>query len=140
MSLLIAALAAVAASIVAITFLQTRAEYATLPNRVPLSIRFDGTVNTYGPRAAVWLLPAVQVISLGAFLASGFALVTKAPATHGSLTGLAAFAPCVLAVFWRAQKLLITGARTTAKRIPMGGFWVFLVAMLGAGSIAIAVL
>lgn len=132
--------AALAAAIVAITWVQTSTEYKALPNRVPLNFGFDGVVNSFGPRGGIWLLPAVQLFSAAIFVFAGYALAVGAPGTHGSLPGLAVFAPCILAALWRAQRLIISAARSGASRVPMGGFWLFFVAMLAAGTLAMFVL
>jgi len=138
--MLVAFCAALAAAIVVITWVQTSAEYRTVPNRVPLSLGFDGVVNSYGPRGALWLLPAVQLFSAAIFIFSGYALAVGAPGAHGSLPGLAVFAPWILALLWRAQRLIISAARSAASRVQMGGFWLFFVAMLAAGTLAIFLL
>lgn len=136
MMLFVAFFAAVSAAIVATTFLYTSAEYGTLPDRVPLQVGIDGTVNAYGPRVAIWFLPGVQLLSLGIFAFAGYAVATNMPGTHGSLRGLAVFAPCILAVVWRAQLLLISVAKANGNRVPLGGFWLFFAAMLAVGSIS----
>lgn len=138
--LFVAFFAAVAAAVVLITFLQTRVDYGALPDRVPMSIALNGTVNAYGPRAAIWLLPAVQVLCAAIFLGAGYALATNAPGAHGSLRGMAVFAPCVLAILWRAQRLIISGAKSSGTRVSIGGFWLFFVVMMAAGSFAIVFL
>jgi len=138
--MLVAFCAALAAAIVVITWVQTSAEYRTVPNRVPLSLGFDGVVNSYGPRGAIWLLPAVQLFSAAIFIFSGYGIAVGAPGAHGSLPGLAVFAPCILALLWRAQRLIISAARSAASRVQMGGFWLFFVAMLAAGTLAIFLL
>lgn len=120
--MLVALCAALAAAIVVIAFLQTWSEYGTLPERVPLNIGLDGTVNRYGPRPFVWLLPAVMLFSTGIFAFSGYAIATHMPGTHGTLAGLAVFAPCVLGVLWRGQALIIAVAKSGGNRVPMGGF------------------
>lgn len=117
-------LAALAAAIVVIAFVQTWGEYGSLPERVPMSIGFNGTVNAYGPRSAIWLLPVVMLVSAGIFLFSGYALAMHVPGAHGSVAGLAVFAPCILAILWRAQALLISGAKSGGGRVAMGGFWI----------------
>ena len=134
--MLVAFCAALAAAIVVITWARTSVEYKTLPDRVPLNLGFGGAVNSYGPRGAIWLLPAAQLLSAAIFSFAGYALAVGAPGAHGSLRGLAFFAPCILSVLWRAQSLIISAAQSGASRVPMGGFWLFFVAMLGAGTLA----
>lgn len=138
--MLVAFCAALAAAIVCITFVQTWSSYGTLPDKVPMSIGFGGTVNAYGPRPMIWLLPAVMLVSSGIFVFAGYALANNLPGTHGSLRGMAAFAPCEFAILWRAQLLLISGAKYGGSRVPMSGFWPFFVAMLAAGIVAIVFL
>jgi hypothetical protein len=65
-----------------------------------------------------------------------YAIATGAPNTHGSVRGLAVFAPCILAILWRAQALLISIAKSGRDRVPMRGFWLFFAVMLGAATLS----
>jgi hypothetical protein len=140
MSIALAFFAALSAAVVVMTFAHTLAEYPSLPDRVPLHLRYNGTVDNWGPRSSVWLLPGLQVVVAAVMVFSGYALVTGMPGTHGSVLGLAFFAPCVLAILWRAQLLLISAAKSGGKRVAMGGFWLFFAAMLAAGTLGVVFL
>lgn len=128
--------AAVAAAIVVLTWLYTLDQYHTLPDRVPLHLGPAGNVDSWGPRPAIWMLPAVQMLSAAIMLWAGYAIATGAPGSHGSVRGIAFFAPCILAILWRAQVLLISVAKSGGDRVPMLGFWLFFALMLGAAMLS----
>ncbi|HKU68869.1 MAG TPA: DUF1648 domain-containing protein [Candidatus Baltobacteraceae bacterium] len=133
--MLVSFLAATAAAIVVMTVVHTVAEYPNLPDRVPLNIGATGVVNTWGPRFAIWFLPAVAIVTAGIMLFGGYAIAAGSRGAHGSVPGAAFFAACILAVVARAQWLLISVAKSGGNRVPMTGFWLFFAVMLGAASL-----
>jgi hypothetical protein len=128
---------ALAAAIVVLTWLYTLDQYHALPERVPLHVGPGGNVDGWGPRSMIWLLPAVQLLCAALFFWAGHELAIGATGTHGSVRGLAFFAPCILAILGRAQALLISAAKSHEQRVPMGGFWLFFAVMLGAGMLSV---
>jgi len=125
--MLLAFLAALAVAIVVLTFVQTLSAYPTLPDRVPTGFYWDGTARGYGPRPFIWFVVAVQVFAGCIMAFADYAVATDAPGTHGSLLGSLIASVCVLAILWRAQMLMISCAKSGASRVPMNGFWTFLV-------------
>ena len=127
---------ALAAAIIVMTWVQTGDQYRTLPDRVPLHMDLNGTVDLWGPRFAIWMLPAVQLACAGIMAFAGYAISVGAANTHGSVRGVAFFAPCMLALLWRAQVLLISIAKSGEERVPMGSFWIFFAAAFGAAMLS----
>lgn len=138
--MLLSFFAALAAAIVVMTFVQTLAEYPALPERVPLGFAWNGIPNRFGPRPAIWMLPVVEVLCVAIFAFAGYALANDWPGAHGSLRGMVVFAPCELAILWRAQSLIISAAKSGEKHVPMGGFWLFFLVMMAIGVYAIVFL
>jgi hypothetical protein len=123
--MLIAVLAASAAAIVVVTFLQTINEYRTLPERFPLHLDVNGNVNNYGPRWTAFLVPAIQISVLALMAFADYSIAAGAPGTHGSLLGATIVAVCMAALTWRVQLLLIESAKSDGKPVSMRGFWMF---------------
>lgn len=122
---------AVGIAIVVATFAATAANYGSLPERVAIHFGFDGTANGYGPRPAVWLLPAIQcmISAQFAFLFLGI-----------GRPGLLAFGDAMLFIVWRAQLLILSAATARQERVPIGGFWIAFVAAMAAGVVSFYVL
>lgn len=125
--MLVGFLAALAAAIVFLTFLQTASAYPTLPDRVPVHLDASGLADGFGPKFMIWLIPAIQVGTGILFLFGGHAIASNAPGTHGTLLGSAIIGVCVVALTWRVQLLLIEAAKNAGKRAQMRGFWMFFV-------------
>lgn len=123
--MLIGFLAALAAAIVFLTFLQTAAAYPALPQRVPIHLNAGGVADGFGPKSMIWLLPAIQVLIGIVFVYGGHAIATNQPGVHGSLLGSTIVGVCVAALTWRVQQLLIESAKSGGKPVPMRGFWAF---------------
>jgi uncharacterized membrane protein len=121
--MLVALVAAAGLAILAATIILTAASYGQLPERVPLHFGLDGTVNTWGPRAAVWLLP---LVALTIAIVNALAFTTGAEPVRMLL-----LADFVLALMWRAQLLIITTATSGKDKAEMGGFWLFSLFTLG---------
>jgi hypothetical protein len=122
--MIVGLLAGIGFAIVAATIFQTATTYGRLPQRIPLHFGLDGTVNTWGPRPTVWLLPVIQLV-----IATINALVftTTTDPARGLL-----MADFVLALTWRAQVLIIATATSGKTKADMGGFWLFALFTLGA--------
>lgn len=125
-------LSAVAAAFILLTIAQTREAYPELPERVPTHLDFAGRPNGYGPRPMIWLLVGVQIFCAIIFVLVAYALAARLPGTHGSLPGLALMAPLIMAMLWRAQRLLLEAARAPDRRVRMGPFWLFYITGLTA--------
>jgi uncharacterized membrane protein len=123
--MLVAVLAAVAAAIAAVTFLQTLTEYRTLPDGFPMHLDMNGQANAMGPRWMAFLVPGIQIGVLALMAFSAYAIAIGAPETHGSLLGLTIIAVCVAVLTWRVQQMLIASAKSGGKPVPMRGFWTF---------------
>lgn len=115
-------LAALSAAIITINVLQTWTAYPQLPDRVPLGFAFNGEVRSRGPRAMIWFTVGLQIAIAALMWASGYALATHAPGTHGTLTGFLIFTVIFNAMLWRVQTLLIFAAKSGRDRVPMSGF------------------
>jgi uncharacterized membrane protein len=122
--MIVALFAGVGIGIVIATIILTATSYQQLPERVPLHFGLDGTINMWGPRAAVWLLPAIQVVIA---TADGLAFKTGAAPGPGLL-----IADFVLALTYRAQVLIIDTAKSGKEKAEMRGFWFFSLFTLGA--------
>lgn len=115
----------VACALVAATFAATADAYPHLPDKVPLHIGLNGTVDGWGPRPAIWMLPVVQLLTTLLLLAVITALSLHLPNTHGSPRGACVIGICVLAILWRAQKLLLELARNKGDRVDLTGIWIW---------------
>ncbi len=122
--MLLSFLAALAAAIVFITFVQTWGAYGALPDRVPLGLTWNGVPRSLGPRPMIWVIVAAQIFAACIMAYADYAIATHAPGAHGSLLGSLLASVCVLAILWRAQTLLIASAKHGNSPVPMGGFWV----------------
>lgn len=115
--MIVALLAGAGLAVVAATIILTATSYRQLPERVPLHFGLDGTVNTWGPRPAVWLLPVIA----GAVATVNALVFTSMPdAARGLL-----IADFVLALLWRGQVLIITTATSGKDKAELGGFLLF---------------
>ncbi|MFY9718497.1 MAG: DUF1648 domain-containing protein [Candidatus Cybelea sp.] len=122
--MLVALLAAAGLVIVAATVILTATSYGQLPGRVPLHFGLDGTVNTWGPRPAVWLVPLVQLTIAAA---DAFVFTTVTDAARGLL-----IADFILALLWRAQVLIISTGVSGKDRADLRGFLLFFLFTLAA--------
>lgn len=53
--------------------LLTSANYAQLPDRVPIHFGFRGQPDSWGPRPMIWLLPVCSLVAFGMLFGLGFA-------------------------------------------------------------------
>jgi hypothetical protein len=105
----------------------TSSRYGDLPETIPIHFGLDGTVNRYGPRSMAWVLVVNQVVIAAAF----FTLY----ATTGT-RGVLVMGVCLLALFLRVQLLILSAAMAGAKRAPVGGSLLFILAVLAIGIFA----
>jgi hypothetical protein len=136
--MVIAVLAAAGAVIVFLTIANTAARYGELPDRIPLHFWLDGTVNTWGPRPAVWLMVLLQIVLAALYSAlTGLWLHQELPVRF--VTAMAAFGLLMLLLLWRAQLLIISTALSGKTRADLVPFWWFFgVTMLCAIAIVTA--
>jgi uncharacterized membrane protein len=110
------------AGIIFVTIAVTIARYGDLPETIPIHFGLDGTANGYGPRVAIWIVPAVALLIAAAALSS------------------ASQTPHMSAIFWLAilvfclamQLLMLAAATNGTRRIDIRAFWVVFVATIGA--------
>ena len=123
--MLVGFLAALAAAVVFLTFVQTLSAYPGLPAQCPMHLDVRGRACGTGPRAMAFLIPGIQLFIMGTMIFSGYAIATGAPGAHGSLLGLTIIAVSVAVLTWRVQMLLIESAKSGGKPVAMRGFWMF---------------
>jgi hypothetical protein len=99
------------------TIAYTALRYGELPERVPLHFGLTGQATGFGPRPAVWLIPAVQVI-----VTVGYA----APSLAGSSRPLLLVGCAIVLFCGYLQTLIVTAALTRANRLPLLRFWIAL--------------
>jgi phospholipase C len=128
--MIVGVLAGAGLVMVTATIFMTARSYGKLPQRVPLHFGLDGSVNTWGPRPAVWLVPAIQLA-----IATMDALVFSSGAEPVRGLLLADF---ILALMWRAQLLIITTATSGKTKADLSGFWLTLLVTLGAAGLLLA--
>jgi len=128
--------ACLAAAIVAVTFVSTTAAYPELPESIPLHFNITGAVDQWGSRPFIWLLPAVQVVTVGVFVFAYAAIRSAAPPGHGAPPSIAPFAVCELAILWRAQTMVIDAAKRSSHRADIRPFWVWFAVLLPLGLVA----
>jgi len=75
----------VAVVAVALLLLHVARRFGNAPARVPLNIAYDGRPYAYGPRAVLWLAPAI-VAAIVAILGVEFSLHPPPPAQQPTLT------------------------------------------------------
>jgi hypothetical protein len=107
-----------------VTIFITITNYGALPQRVPMHFWIDGTVNSWGPRPAVWLLPVVQLLIVGINVS-----IYPSERDHA---GTLLVMNLVLAMTWRAQVLIVATATSGKDKAAMGGFWLFLLFTMAA--------
>jgi uncharacterized membrane protein len=109
------------AGIIFVTIAVTIARYRDLPETMPIHFGLDGRANWYGPRFAVWIIPAIELF------------ITVEALSLGAL------APRVGPVFWLAilvlcsamQLLMLDAATSGTQRLNIRAFWVVFVATMG---------
>lgn len=104
------------AVVIVATVVMTAMRYRDLPETIPIHFGIDGTANSYGPRVTAWMLPAIQVV-----IAFTYAAIYT---TEGRL-GFLVMGVGMLAIFWRAQLLILSTAMSGKKRAPLLGFLIF---------------
>lgn len=115
-----------ACALVAATFAATADAYPNLPDKVPLHIGPDGCVNGRGPRAFIWMLPLVQLVTMLLVASAIAALALGVPGTHGSPRGAGLIGLCVVALLWRVQRLLLQVAQDNGDRVDLRGIAIWL--------------
>jgi len=115
-------LIATGAAIVIGTIVTTAARYRELPDRIPIHFGFDGKANRYGPRFAIWILVAAELLIAGTYALAG---------GEGGLGALVAN-DCILAIAWYAQLAIISAAISGQNRINPLRFWIFFAVMMAA--------
>ncbi|HZV77772.1 MAG TPA: DUF1648 domain-containing protein [Candidatus Babeliales bacterium] len=116
-------LIAAGAVIIIGTVVTTAARYRELPDRIPIHFGLDGSANRYGPRSAIWILVATQLL-----IASTYALTGGEGGLGSLITN-----DCILAIAWYAQLQIISAAITGQNRINPLRFWIFFAVMMAAG-------
>jgi uncharacterized membrane protein len=117
---------ALGAGIIFATIAVTIVRYRDLPETIPIHFGFDGKPNGYGPRSAIWLGPAVQLL----LTATAFSLGAQAP--HMSHTSWLALLALCLAV----QLLIIAAATSGTQRLNRRVFWSVFVATMAFAVVA----
>jgi uncharacterized membrane protein len=107
--------------IIVVTIGVTIARYRDLPKTIPIHFGFDGKPNGYGPRGAIWIAPAVQLLLAASTLSAGSQTPHISP-----IFWLAILVLCL------AVQLLIIGAATNGtQRLDMRVFWGAFVGTIG---------
>jgi uncharacterized membrane protein len=109
------------AGIIVATIAVTIARYRDLPETMPLHFGLDGRPNWYGPRFAVWIIPAIELFITVEALAFG----TLAPRI-GPVFWLA-----ILVLCSAAQLLMLDAATSVTQRLNTRAFWIVFVATMG---------
>ncbi len=113
---------------IVVTIAYTALRYGELPDRVPLHFGFSGQADGFGPRPAVWLIPAVQIVVTIGYAAPSFA----GPGRPLLLVGCAVVLLCGY-----LQTLIVWAAIARANRLPMLQFWIALAILAVAVVLAI---
>jgi hypothetical protein len=113
----------VGTAIVLATIVETALRYGSLPGRVPIHVALNGVPDNYGPRPAIWILPASQVFTAVLLLVIGWVLATHAVPGRGHGAGFPIFALAVLALIWGSQRLILRTAITG--KVDVRAYWVF---------------
>lgn len=92
----------------------TAARYGQLPDRVPIHFGFDGNADAYGPRYAIWIGPAAQIV-VAALSWLAFAVERMARTLI--------VVDAVLAMCLVAQYLILEAATTGKTRLNLTAFW-----------------
>lgn len=111
---------ALGAGIIFVTVAVTVARYGDLPETIPIHFGLDGKPNGYGPRGAIWLIPAIQLL----LTATAFSFGSQAP--HISL----AFWFALLVLCLALQVLIIAAATSVTQRLNRPVFWSVFVATM----------
>lgn len=99
--------------VIATAFL-TANQYDALPGRVPIHFGFDGIANGFGPRAAAWTIPGVELaIALSFWLQ--YAMSTR--------LAVLALGDCIIAICFCAQVEILQAAISGSNRLQSRRFW-----------------
>jgi uncharacterized membrane protein len=137
--MLLVLFAAAGAAIVAVTIAITASRYRELPEQVPLHFWIDGTVNTYGPRPALWVLAALQIVFALVFVNIGSQIFRDQPSAMKDVIALAGFGDVMLLMCWRVQKLIIETALSGKNRADLRSFWLFFALVMIAAVALVAI-
>ena len=102
----------------AVLVLMTAANYSRLPERIPIHFGFTGEPDNWGPRATIWLLPALGLVMSGML----FGLAATAGPAARLVTLLHLQTLALFLVITRDQMQVALGLRTRLS----AGVWVLL--------------
>jgi uncharacterized membrane protein len=108
------------AGIFFVTIAVTIARYGDLPETIPIHFGLDGKPNLYGPRVAIWVIPAIELLITVEALSFG-ALVPRV----GPIFWLA-----ILVLCFAGQLLIIAAATNVTQRLDVRVFWVVFIATM----------
>jgi uncharacterized membrane protein len=109
------------AGIIVVTIAMTIARYRDLPETMPIHFGLDGRPNWYGPRFAVWIIPAIELFITVEALSLG------AQTPHWSLV----FWLAILVLCSAMQLLMLDAATNETQRLNIRAFWLVFVATMG---------
>jgi hypothetical protein len=124
----VAVLSLVGVTIIVATVGYTLLRYGDLPERVPIQFDSSGNARAYGPRYAIWLVPAVQIFAAVLWL---FAL--------GRSSRTLIVVDAALALCLASQVMFVSTATSGGKRLNRPLYWAFTVvafAVIGAAMLA----
>jgi hypothetical protein len=124
----VAPLALLGVCIIIATIALTAARYRKLPDRVPIHFGLHGNANAFGPRYAIWMGPAAQIV-VAAVSLWAFGIERTA---RNLIVVDAVLAMCLV-----AQYLILEAATTGTTRLNLTVFWTSFI--VGLGVIAFAV-
>ncbi len=127
---------AIAAALLSLLHLARR--YAAAPARVPLQIAYDGRPHGYGPRALLWLAPAIVALVV-AVLTAGIVARPPRPDQQAELAMVfVTMAEIAWLVGWLADRQ-IELARQITFRIAPSRLALVIVPLLGTIALTVAV-
>jgi uncharacterized membrane protein len=88
------------------TVVMTGVVYNQLPARVPMHWNIKGEIDRYGPRATVWMLPAIDLAMVGLFIGLAWS-ITKVEKERLSVLWMGV---CVMAFFVVIQALILSAS------------------------------